>query len=98
MSTASVRTSCSYFKFRGFLISCYNNVNFFNVFSPATAAPISLGRAADNKCAGVSIECPICQGFSERTFNVTKKNAVFVATVGPTGGQRGYTSIAGRSC
>ena len=61
----------------------------------ATDTPLSLGRAASNQCGGTDFVCPICHSFNERIVDVRTENAVFVASIGPTGGARGYASIAG---
>ena len=57
--------------------------------------PIHLGRAASNQCSGVTLVCPICDPFIEKVFDVRNRSAIFVASIGPTGGPRGYASIAG---
>lgn len=61
----------------------------------ANDAPLNLGRAPSNRCGAADFVCPICHSFTERVFDVREQNAVFVASIGPTGGARGYASIAG---
>ena len=76
----------------------HNITDFFhyNYFLLAVSdAPLNLGRSPVNQCGATDFVCPICDSFTERVFDVREQNAVFVASIGPTGGSRGYASIAG---
>lgn len=58
----------------------------------ASDAPIHLGRASQDECTGVLLQCQKCERFPSATIEA-REDATFVAVIGPAANPRGYTPI-----
>ena len=57
-------------------------------------APIHLGRAPLNECAGRTLSCQSCPAFEALT-TLPEDGNIFRATIGPSGSDRGYMAFTG---
>ena len=57
-------------------------------------APLHLGRTPQDTCGTTSLSCTTCPPYQGQRI-IARDNATFRAVIGPSGSNRGYTSIAG---
>ena len=67
-----------------------------SAFVPTVSdAPIHLGRAPLDECAGVELTCQECDPFPASRF-VATEDTTFVAVIGPAANPRGYTALTSK--
>ena len=60
-----------------------------------TTSPVHFGREPLNQCSNIDIVCNLCEPFDSNTITA-KEATIFNVTLGPSGGDRGYTGITGK--
>ena len=56
---------------------------------------LQFGRTSADNCPALSCPSPPSCPFAQETFDVTNRDATFVAEIGQSGGLRGYEGITG---
>ena len=59
---------------------------------------LQFGRVAKDNCAALSCPAPPSCPYPQETFDVTNKDATFVAKIGQSGGPRGYEELTSMAC
>ena len=65
--------------------------------TPNLQTRFRFGRTAADNCAALSCPSPPSCPYVQETFDVTNKDATFVAEIGQSGGPRGYEGITGET-